>query len=326
MPNPEEPTAGMDLYNQGFELARHGDYRAALAAFEESFRSHAHFKTLEQMGICHEKLGSQGEALRCFEQAFQLNPRNCKTGTLLARCLFRAGKPEQAATILKRVLACSKDYGPAKRLLSVVRARGEEPAMPTKSKKELFLRMFEAFCNLKGMGKAKRGNTAPIIELLREEECESLADGQALPRQRVLEICARGYSEADVRNALGIFSHWYQETAVDVEDEPCVGPATDNAARAAERSLVAKVRRMARRGSTPCEIVREIMRGTGSGRYEEVPVIACLAEAFSLSVADVKVVGAWHEFGNAKRTDAEIDQILGDLLERNRAKWDRTDV
>ena len=61
----------------------------ALKLFQKSLMLDKHFKTLEKISLCYQKLGSINMALKYIELAFDANPRNNKTAYIFAEQLGR---------------------------------------------------------------------------------------------------------------------------------------------------------------------------------------------------------------------------------------------
>lgn len=105
------------IYNSGRMAFESGDYVRAIKLFRKSAEVEDHFKSWEMIGSSLMALGDPEAALPCFRQAFEMNPRSCKAGVLLATCMHSLGLPDEDVDgILAQVLAVNETYGPAVRL------------------------------------------------------------------------------------------------------------------------------------------------------------------------------------------------------------------
>lgn len=90
----------------------------ALKLFQKSLMLDKHFKTLEKISLCYQKLGSINMALKYIELAFDANSRNNKTAYIFAEQLKRNGNTAKAKEILQSILKVNPSYKKAKMLLN----------------------------------------------------------------------------------------------------------------------------------------------------------------------------------------------------------------
>lgn len=111
----------MTQYYEGRVLLEAGDAAGALRLLQQSWGSGSHANTAYLMGVASAKLGSMAESHEWFARAYELNPANSMIGTGYAKALHEQGRKDEAVAVLGRVLDGTPTYGPAKRLLDVVR-------------------------------------------------------------------------------------------------------------------------------------------------------------------------------------------------------------
>jgi hypothetical protein len=82
------------------------------------------------------------------------------------------------------------------------------------------------------------------------------------------------------------------------------------------------IRESVRQHRKPTDMSRELVGRMNDEHDYGVRVVACICEALDdVSLADVKVIGAWHWYGEAKMTDEELDARLAPVFAKSR--WAR---
>jgi hypothetical protein len=85
--------------------------------------------------------------------------------------------------------------------------------------------------------------------------------------------------------------------------------------------LVQRLRTLARNGSTPSQIARELFRHVDLDPHPRLTALKYLREAFALSLRQVSPVGGWSADGTGELTDAQLDVLLQPEIEQMRAQW-----
>jgi hypothetical protein len=85
--------------------------------------------------------------------------------------------------------------------------------------------------------------------------------------------------------------------------------------------ILQRLRTLARSGSTPSQIARELFRQVDSQPHPRLTALKYLREAFGLSLRQVSPVGGWSADGTGELTDAQLDALLQPAIEQTRAQW-----
>jgi hypothetical protein len=86
--------------------------------------------------------------------------------------------------------------------------------------------------------------------------------------------------------------------------------------------ILQRLRNLARSGSTPSQIARELFRQLDSQLHPQLTALKYLREAFCLSLRQVNPLGGWSADGTGELTDAQLDALLQPAMEQARAQWD----
>lgn len=86
--------------------------------------------------------------------------------------------------------------------------------------------------------------------------------------------------------------------------------------------IVQRLRTLARSGSTPSQIARELFRQLDSESHPRLTALKYLREAFGLSVRQVSPLGGWSADGTGELTDAQLDALLQPEIEQTRTQWE----
>jgi tetratricopeptide (TPR) repeat protein len=113
----DEISEGLRYYYRGTNLLDEGKINEALELFRKSLELENHFKTLEQISDCYDKLGLAEPALKYIELAYQVNPRNDHTACKFAEQLKNNNRLTEAKIILESILLRSPSRKKAQILL-----------------------------------------------------------------------------------------------------------------------------------------------------------------------------------------------------------------
>jgi hypothetical protein len=86
--------------------------------------------------------------------------------------------------------------------------------------------------------------------------------------------------------------------------------------------ILQRLRTLARSGSTPSQIARELFRQIESQPHPRLTALKYLREAFALSLRQVAPFGGWSADGVGELTDAQLDALLQPEMEQTRGQWD----
>ena len=87
-------------------------------------------------------------------------------------------------------------------------------------------------------------------------------------------------------------------------------------------TLLADLRSMARRGTSPAQMLRELAPQVAQEPPLKFTLIRYLRAAFGLSLQQASPVGGWAADGSGELTDANLDTFLAPEIARNRPAWD----
>jgi tetratricopeptide (TPR) repeat protein len=90
-------------FNEGVNRSMAGDHQAAIRAFDKVLAEDPrHTLALSAKGFSLTRLGRPAEALRCFEQAIELDSSVAENYRNAALCQLELDEPEAAALLLER--------------------------------------------------------------------------------------------------------------------------------------------------------------------------------------------------------------------------------
>jgi tetratricopeptide (TPR) repeat protein len=97
----------------------------AVDIFSRAFLLEPHFKTLELLGTCYQKLGRLQEAVVYLAAAAGLGNRQFRARFLLAEVLVLLGDIDSAVNKLEEAIELNPDYRSARELLKRIRPGGD---------------------------------------------------------------------------------------------------------------------------------------------------------------------------------------------------------
>lgn len=115
-----EPTykPSLNAYYTGRERLEAGDAPGALTALNESWTIRPHATTAYHIAVALKLLERTAESHQWLARAYELNPHQNMIATSYATTLHTQGRLDEARDVLRRTLANSPTYGPAKTLLA----------------------------------------------------------------------------------------------------------------------------------------------------------------------------------------------------------------
>jgi tetratricopeptide (TPR) repeat protein len=115
-----------ELYHAGVEALERADYPAAVELFLASLQRWPHFKTMERLGVCYQKLDRPVDAVLYLSAAAGLGNRQFRARYLLAEALLALGETEDAALKLKEAIELNSDYRVARELLDRIEPANQD--------------------------------------------------------------------------------------------------------------------------------------------------------------------------------------------------------
>jgi Flp pilus assembly protein TadD len=117
---PGDPEVWNDL---GLAQQAHGDWQAAVTAYEASIRIDPNlYEPHLNLAVLLMQRGISGRARSEFDEATQADPANALVYWNYATALVEVGKPEQARELLVRALELDPELGPAQAAMGRVEA------------------------------------------------------------------------------------------------------------------------------------------------------------------------------------------------------------
>jgi tetratricopeptide (TPR) repeat protein len=113
-----EPDRSTELYKAGREKMEAGDYRSAIALFNESNTAFPHFKTLELLGECHLLQEQPLDAIIPLAAAVGLGSNEFRAMYLLAKAFLALGQNRNAIQFLDLALKINPTFKAAGELRS----------------------------------------------------------------------------------------------------------------------------------------------------------------------------------------------------------------
>lgn len=99
------PDEAIDQYNRGVDLQDEGQFRQAIAAYDEAIRFDPEFEdAYHNRAICHAALGHYSEAIEDASRALELNPRSAQTYAIRGMVYADLGQSWQAIADLEEAL------------------------------------------------------------------------------------------------------------------------------------------------------------------------------------------------------------------------------
>ena len=117
----EESSSASAVYQAGREAMERDKLEEAVEHFTRAFFLEPHFKTLELLGTCCQKLGRLPEAVLYLAAAAGLGNRQSRARFLLAEVLVSLGDIDGAVNKLEEAIELNPDFRRARDLLTRIR-------------------------------------------------------------------------------------------------------------------------------------------------------------------------------------------------------------
>lgn len=87
--------------------------------------------------------------------------------------------------------------------------------------------------------------------------------------------------------------------------------------------IIERVRTMARGGSRPSNMLREIVAAVAPEQADQQLLVRYFTEAFRFTEGQAYTIFGWLPDGTGQLSDATLDHLLSRRIEQSRAEWDR---